>query len=187
MEQAMNKYQSPYRMRTKKIEVNKKAFKYWSKFVRQTVISAVILTIVIACENVEVIANSEIWNRATEMVKSDLDVEQMKNGFEWGLEYVKTAVPGIMESQPDEMSESDETGDETNLGITEEMTKVSEVDPTEGMTQEEKDIYNIVKATTILRPLNGEITSPFGDRVDPITNNILYIQGLILLRLLVHR
>ena len=169
MEQVINKYQSPYRMRTKKIEVDKKALKYWEKFIKQTIISAGILAIVIACENVEVIAKSEIWNRATEIVKSDINVEQVKNGIEWGIEYVKVSVPGILNT---EMStEADEVENTNTIETVEEVTpKIPEVDPTEGMTQEEKDIYNIVKATTILRPLNGEITSPFGERIDPITN-----------------
>ena len=166
MEQVINKYQSPYRMRTRKVEVDKKAIRYWSKFVKQTIISAGVLAAIIACENVEVIANSEIWNKATEMVKSDLNVEQVKNGLEWGIEYVKVAVPEILNSENTKVEENIEKIEPT----IEVKEVIPEVDPTEGMTQEEKDIYNITKATTVIRPLNGEITSPFGDRIDPITN-----------------
>lgn len=166
MEQAINRYQSPYRMQSRKIEVDKKAIKYWSKFVKQTIISAVILATVIACENVEVIANSEIWNKATEMAKRDLNIEQVRSGIEWGIEYVKVAVPEIINSQTEEKEEHPVVDtSETNVETIE-----LKVEPTLNMTQEEKDIYNIVKATTIMRPLNGEITSPFGDRIDPVTN-----------------
>ena len=168
MEQTINKYQSPYRTQTRKIEVDKKAIKYWSKFVKQTIVSAGILGVIIACENVEVIANSEIWNKATEIVKSDVKVEQVKSGLERGIEYIKVAVPGILNT---EGKNNDIKQDTVNEVLEEDIQPIiPEVDPTEGMTQEEKDIYNIVKATTILRPLNGEITSPFGDRIDPITN-----------------
>jgi len=165
MEQAINRYQSPYRTQTRKLEVDKKAIKYWSKFVKQTIISAGILLIVIACENVEVIANSEIWNKATEIAKSDIKVEEVKYGIERGIAYVKTAIPGILNQET--KSVMSEENIETT--ILEEKVEEPEVDPTEGMTQEEKDIYNILKATTVLRPLNGNITSPFGDRIDPIT------------------
>ena len=169
MEQAINRCQSPYRTRTRKIEVDKKAIKYWGKFVKQTIISAGILLVVIACENVEVIANSEIWNKATEIAKSDLNVEQVKNGIEWGIEYVKIAVPEILNGEP-KNDEGVQVNSQAAVVPEEVEQVVPEADPTENMTQEEKDIYNIVKATTVLRPLNGEITSPFGDRIDPITN-----------------
>lgn len=167
MEQVINKYQSPYRMNTKKVEVDKKVVKFWGKFVKQTIISAGILAIVIACENVEVIASSEFWNKATTIVKTDLSVEQVKDGIERGIEYVKTSVPAIA-NQELQTDIENKSASESELELVEE--KAFEVDPTEGMTQEEKDIYNILKATTILRPLNGETTSPFGDRIDPITN-----------------
>ena len=148
MEQAINRYQSPYRMQSRKIEVDKKAIKYWSKFVKQTIISAVILATVIACENVEVIANSEIWNKATEMAKRDLNIEQVRSGIEWGIEYVKVAVPEIINSQTEEKEEHPVVDtSETNVETIE-----LKVEPTLNMTQEEKDIYNIVKATTIMRP-----------------------------------
>ncbi len=173
MEQVINRYQSPYRTGARRVEADRKVIKYWGKFVKQTIISAVILGTVIACENVEVIANSDIWNKATEIVKSDINIEQVRNGIEWGIEYVKIAVPEILnsestETKTQEVSQQAEVA-ETSTTVVEEAPE-PEVDPTEGMTQGEKDIYNIVKATTILRPLNGEITSTFGDRVDPVTS-----------------
>ena len=173
MEQVINRYQSPYRTGARRVEADRKVIKYWGKFVKQTIISAVILGTVIACENVEVIANSDIWNKATEIVKSDINIDQVRNGIEWGIEYVKIAVPEILNSEStetkiQEVSQQAEVA-ETSTTVVEEAPE-PEVDPTEGMTQGEKDIYNIVKATTILRPLNGEITSTFGDRVDPVTS-----------------
>lgn len=167
MEQAINRYQSPYRMQNRKIEVDKKAIKYWGKFVKQTIVSAGILAIVITCENVEVIANSEIWTKATEIAKSDLNIEQVKNGIERGIEYVKIVAPEMAGTKKEMQSETLNV-EEVNIENVEPIEP--KADPTINMTQEEKDIYNILKATTILRPLNGEITSPFGDRVDPITN-----------------
>jgi len=167
MEQAINRYQSPYRMQSRKIEVDKRTLKYWEKFIKQTIISAGILASVIACENIEVISNSEAWNKVTEIAKSDLKIEHVRSGLEKGIEYVKVAVPKIVNSKIESV-EGEQQVVETVANINE--TVEPEVDPTINMTQEEKDIYNIVKATTILRPLNGEITSSFGDRVDPITN-----------------
>lgn len=166
MEQVINKYQSPYRVRTRKIEVDKKIVNYWEKIIKQTIISAVVLIVVITCENLEVIANSEIWNKATEIAKSDLNVEQVKDGIEWGIERVKIVVPDLLNLE----NEDEKVLETSSDAIVEEKEETIEVDPTINMTQEEKDIYNILKATTILRPLNGEITSEFGDRVDPITN-----------------
>lgn len=168
MEQVINRYQSPYRTGSRKIEIDKKAVKFWGRFVKQTIISAGILSSVIACENVDAIANSEFWNKATMFAKSDINIEQVRNGLEWGIEYVKVAVPEILNSDEKVGQENVQEAISNDVIEVEESSE-PEVDPTEGMTQEEKDIYNIVKATTILRPLNGEITSRFGDRVDPIT------------------
>jgi len=167
MEQVINRYQSPYRTGARKIEVDKKAIKYWGKFVKQTIISASILGVIMACENLPVIANSEIWNKATEFAKTDVNVDQIRNGIEWGVEYAKVLIPEILNNES--LEAKSETADETIVESVVEENQVPEVDPTEGMTQEEKDIYNILKSTTILRPVNGEVTSPFGDRVDPVT------------------
>lgn len=170
MEQTINRYQSPYRVRTRKIENNIKIAKYWSKFVRQTIISGGIVAILLCCENVEAIKTSAVWTKVTDFVKSDVSVEQVKNGFVWGMDYIKVSMPEIFSNEVN-----------TNNAILEDF-KVEEeikedvvveepvVDPTIGMTQEEKDVYNILASTTVIRPLNGEITCPFGDRVDPITN-----------------
>ncbi len=167
MEQIINRYQSPYRTGARKIEVDKKAIKYWGKFVKQTIISASILGVIMACENLPVIANSEIWNKATEFAKTDVNVDQIRNGIEWGVEYAKVLIPEILNSE--DVAEQNETINETIVEPVIEEPEIPEVDPTEGMTQEEKDIYNILKSTTILRPVNGEVTSPFGDRIDPVT------------------
>ncbi len=181
MEQVINRYQSPYRTGARRIEADRKVIKCWGKFVKQTIISAAILGTVIACENVEVIANSDIWNKATEIAKSDINIDQVRNGIEWGIEYIKIAVPEILnpestETKTSEVSQQAEAV-EVSTSVAEEIPE-PEADPTEGMTQGEKDIYNIVKATTILRPLNGEITSTFGDRIDPVTSKYTLHTGI---------
>lgn len=169
MEQVINRYQSPYRTGARRIEVDKKAIKYWGKFVKQTIISASILGVIMACENLPAIANSEIWSKATEFARTDVNVNQIRNGIEWGVEYAKILIPEILNN--DDLNEKNETVAEAIVEPVIEEADNPEVDPTEGMTQEEKDIYNILRSTTILRPVNGEITSPFGNRVDPVTKN----------------
>ena len=96
MEQVINRYQSPYRTGARKIEVDKKAIKYWGKFVKQTIVSASILGIIMVCQNFSVIANSEIWNKATEIAKTDVSMDQVRNGIEWGVEYAKVLIPEIL-------------------------------------------------------------------------------------------
>ena len=82
------------------------------------------------------------------MAKRDLNIEQVRSGIEWGIEYVKVAVPEIINSQTEEKEEHPVVDtSETNVETIE-----LKVEPTLNMTQEEKDIYNIVKATTIMRP-----------------------------------
>lgn len=169
MEQVINRYQSPYRMNARKMEVDNKAFKYWGKFVKQSIISAGILIIGISCKNISFISNSAVWNKVVAIAKSDLTVEQIKSGIEWGVEYARVSGPELLGIENKESVKVDNVDVGSEILAT-EIEQEPEVDPTYGMTQNEKDIYNILRATTILRPLNGEITSPFGDRIDPITN-----------------
>lgn len=169
MEQTINRYQSPYRTRSSKNYNGDKLLKHWYKFVKQTIISGAILGVLFFCENVEVIAESGVWNKATEFVQSDISVEQVKNGLSWGLEYIKLSAPDVF-SNSESIQASSVVNNEVNE-VKEDIIETQKVvvDPTEGMTQEEKDIYNILSSTTILRPVNADITSEFGDRVDPIT------------------
>ena len=170
MEQTINRYQSPYRTRTKTTYNEKKIVKYWYKFIRQTIISGGILAVFLCCENVEGISSSSAWDTAIKMVSSDISVEQVKSGVSQGVEYIKTYAPNVFFEET--MVDSEELEDKENLdtdeSINEEVAE-EKVDPTINMTQSEKDIYNILSKTTILRPVNSEITSSFGDRIDPIT------------------
>jgi len=92
-------------------------------------------------------------------------VEDIKTQVNRGLEFV-----GIVKSNevlvPEVPVESEVEIQEPQVVEEEQEEKV---DPTVNMTQEEKDIYHILASTSVLRPVNGELTSDFGGRVDPIT------------------
>jgi len=171
MEQTIGRYQSPYRTHLKTTYKEKKIMKYWYKFIRQTIISGSILAIFLCCEKVEGISNSAFWDTAIKMVTSDISVEQVKTGVSQGVEYIKTYAPNVFIEENEVNNE--ELKDKEKLNTDESANKEAmveeKIDPTINMTQSEKDVYNILSATTILRPVNSEITSPFGDRIDPIT------------------
>lgn len=163
MEQTIRRAQSPYRVGNRKNEFSDKIIKYWSKFVVQTIISAIILVGVLYCRSVNAITTSAFWEKTTDILENDLSIEDMKNGINKGLEYVKVIIP--------EFLEVNENSDviEKNEVINDEEKSSIEDDKTKNMTEEEKDIYDILKVMTVLRPVNGEISSNFGDRIDPIT------------------
>jgi len=171
MEQTIGRYQSPYRTRTKTTYNEKKIMKYWYKFIRQTIISGGILAVFLCCENVEGISNSPVWDTAIKMVSSDISVEQVKSGVSQGVEYIKTYAPNVFfeENEVNGGELEDKEKLDTDESTNEEEVVEENLDPTINMTQSEKDIYNILSKTTILRPVNSEITSSFGDRIDPIT------------------
>ena len=171
MEQTISRYQSPYRTRTKTTYNEKKIMKCWYKFIRQTIISGGILAVFLCCENVEGISNSAVWDTAIKMVSSDISVEQVKSGVSQGVEYIKAYAPNVFFEENEDKSVELEDKKELNTDESINNLEVLEEkpDPTINMTQSEKDIYNILSKTTILRPVNSEITSSFGDRIDPIT------------------
>ena len=160
MEQTIRRAESPYRNSSRRVETTGKLLEYWSKLVMQTIISAVILVAVLYCRSVEAITTSAFWETTTNMMENDISVEDMRRGIEWGIEQVKIIVPEFLETQ------------EANTIITdkEEKNKSIEEKPLE-ISQDIKDIQDVLKVTTVLRPVNGEISSNFGERVDPSSKN----------------
>lgn len=169
MEQTMKRVESPYRTGNKRIERNEKLIGYWSKFVIQTIISAVILAIFLYCRSVEAITTSAFWKTTTNMLESDISVEEMKKKVEWGIEKVKIIIPEFLESE--EVKEGTKNNTDTIYKEDKNEELREEIDSDKIVNQEDKDIQDILKATTVLRPVKGEISSNYGDRVDPKSGN----------------
>ena len=128
--------------------------KYWEKFVFQTIASAAILATVMCCRNIELVVNSSVWQSAVRVAQVDYTVEDIKMHVNKGLEFVgvvKMAEPVVKQ---------DALVDEPQINMESEVKSEPEVvvDPTENMTQEEKDVYHILAST-----------SDFGGRIDPFT------------------
>lgn len=173
MEQTIRRVQSPYRTGNRRNEPNERVLKYWSKFVIQTIVSAVILVTLLYCRSVEAITTSKFWEQTTNILENDVSLEDMKKGLEWGFERVKVIIPEFLETEENVEADGNNIVN-TDIEVKSEEEKLKdekiiEDDSIKNMTQEEKDIHNILKVTTVLRPVNGEITSKFGDRIDPIT------------------
>lgn len=174
MEQTIRRVESPYRVQARKSESTERIVKYWSKFIVQTIISAIILVAFLYCRSVNAITTSAFWEKTTAILENDISVEDMKNGIEKGMEYVRIIIPKLVENEEiknveienENQNVEDKVEDKINVV---EPPQDSQVEDTKNMTQEEKDVYEILKVMTVLRPVNGEISSPFGDRVDPIT------------------
>lgn len=169
MEQTISKYrvQSPYRTRSVNKCQKQRILKYWEKFVFQTIASAAVLATVMCCKNIEMVVNSPVWENAVKFAQIDYTVEDIRVNVNRGLELV-----GIAKATEAVVAQSSLNEDVKPLSDLEPKIepKVEEVqDPTMNMTQEEKDIYQILASTSVLRPVNGELTSKFGERVDPIT------------------
>lgn len=174
MEQTIRRVESPYRVQARKSESAERIVKYWSKFIVQTIISAIILVAFLYCRSVNAITTSAFWEKTTALLENDISVEDMKSGIEKGMEYVRVIIPKLVENeeiknveiQSENQNVEDKVEDKINVV---EPPQDSQVEDTKNMTQEEKDVYEILKVMTVLRPVNGEISSSFGDRVDPIT------------------
>lgn len=167
MEQAIKRYESPYRTGNKKMEKGGKIIRCWSKFAMQTVISIMILVVSLYCRSVEAITTSTLWKATANILENDISVEEMRKGIEWGIEQVKIIIPEFLETE--NIKETGNNNVETNI---DEKNKKEEVeDDTKIKDQEQKDIQDILKVTTVLRPVKGEISSGYGDRIDPSNGN----------------
>lgn len=174
MEQTIRRVESPYRVQARKSESAERIVKYWSKFIVQTIISAIILVAFLYCRSVNAITTSAFWEKTTALLENDISVEDMKSGIEKGMEYVRVIIPKLVENEEiknvEIQSENQNVEDNVeNKANAVEPPQDSQTNETKNMTQEEKDVYEILKVMTVLRPVNGEISSSFGDRVDPIT------------------
>ena len=173
MEQTIRRVQSPYRTGNRKNEANEKVSKYWTKFVMQTIISAVILVTFLYCRSVNAITTSTFWEKTTDILDNDVSMEDMKKGIEWGIECVKVMVPEFLTEEGNIKVSGDNiiNSESENNEVKSESLNLANEEITSDINQGEEDIRNILKVMTVLRPVKGEISSKFGERVDPITKN----------------
>ena len=161
---------------------NKKDVKLLKKMIIQIAISLVIYLIIYVIQNNNYIFSEEFLKKANELLSYDINFGQMyentKQNIESNIKKIKDkqtndgAIGGANENEIEE-NKTEETSTENTGNI--EDTTTGENKPNEEQTQtlsqEEQDIANIKATTTFIKPVDGTISSRFGQR-EPTTSTV---------------
>lgn len=161
---------------------NKKDVKLLKKMIIQIAISLVIYLIIYVIQNNNYIFSEEFLKKANELLSYDINFEQMyeniKQNIESNIQKIKDkqtndgAIGGANENEIEE-NKAEETSTENTENIEDTAADGSKAneEQTQTLSQEEQDIANIKSTTTFIKPVEGTISSQFGQR-EPTTSTV---------------
>ncbi len=161
---------------------NKKDVKLLKKMIIQIAISLVIYLIIYVIQNNNYIFSEEFLKKANELLSYDINFEQMyeniKQNIESNIQKIKDkqtndgAIGGANENEIEE-NKTEETSTENTENIEDTAADESKAneEQTQTLSQEEQDIANIKATTTFIKPVEGIISSQFGQR-EPTTSTV---------------
>lgn len=161
-----------------KVSVNeKKDIKLLRKMIIQIVICVVIYLAVYAVQHNEYVFSEDFVNKANEILSYDTNFIEL-------YEIIKNQVMRFLEQGKDENTEQQTQEQQTQEPVTDGETKQeanieaiggAEQTPEElkieNLSQEEQDIQNIKKTSSFVKPVEGIISSRYGQR-DTATGNV---------------
>ena len=161
---------------------NKKDVKLLKKMIIQIAISLVIYLIIYVIQNNNYIFSEEFLKKANELLSYDINFGQMyeniKQNIESNIQKIKDkqtndgAIGGANENELEE-NKTEETSTENTENIEDTAADESKAneEQTQTLSQEEQDIANIKATTTFIKPVEGTISSQFGQR-EPTTSTV---------------
>lgn len=173
---------------------NKKDIKLLKKIIIQIVVSLLIYFVIYIIQNNNYIFSEEFLKKTNEILSYDMNFtqiyENIKQNIEQGINKIKgdnqeiventensdeniienndeSAIGGAEENITEETNETqnDEQSNIDNVETSEENTNIAE------LSQEEQDIANIKATTTFIKPVEGTISSRYGQR-EPTTSTV---------------
>ena len=163
---------------------NKKDVKLLKKMIIQIIESLLIYLIVYIIQNNNYIFSEEFLKKTNDILSYDINFVQIyqnvKQNVEQGIKQIKEQNQGIVENTEENneniIENSNENINENAIGgaeenITENTSQIQNNEQITELSQEEKDITNIKATTTFIKPIEGTITSKFGQR-EPTTSSV---------------
>ena len=169
---------------------NKKDIKLLRKMIIQIALSLLIYSIIYIIQNNNYIFSKDFLNKANEILSYDMNFEQIYENTkisisEWITDMKKNMTQkenGIVTNNENEINnesmqnkqENETNNQETNgIGgaIEEQQTSTENLNETQEQSQEEKDIAKIKATTTLIKPIEGTISSKYGQR-EPTTATV---------------
>ena len=159
------------------------------KLVKQFIICLLIYICFYMAKNVPNLVPQEVMNKITDTLEYDINVQELYENFK-GI-YKKENQDENVENKEEEqlpqetLSATDSDGEWNEVAQNEEKQAKSqqqEEENTEGLTQMEIDARYIKKNYSLIKPLEGEITSRFGPRNPEVPTVPKYHTGIDIAR-----
>lgn len=157
------------------------------KLVKQFIICLLIYICFYMAKNVPNLIPQEVMNKITDTLEYDINVQELYENFKGS--YKKENQDENVENKEEEqlpqetLSATDSDGESNEVAQKEEKSEeTQEEENTEGLTQMEIDARYIKKNYSLIKPLEGEITSRFGPRNPEVPTVPKYHTGIDIAR-----
>ena len=170
---------------------NKKDIKLLKKMVIQIILSLLIYGIIYIIQNNNYIFSEEFLKKANEILSYDMNFSQMYQDIKSNIEKETLNIKNNLQKNDNqqgitnlENNIQNETEQGAIGGANEQETNTTDVnsnqnnpeennsqESTQELSQEEKDINNIKATTTYIKPIEGTISSKYGQR-EPTTSTV---------------
>lgn len=154
---------------TVNISEDKKDVKLLKKMIIQILVCVSIYLVIYTIQNSEYVFSKDFINKVNEVLSYDTNFVEIYNNIKNGLQNI---FQKDIENTPEEGKEENVI-DQTAIGGAEGDTEVNEKtvenaenteEKPEELSQTAQDIINIKNTTSFIKPVEGVITSPFGQR-----------------------
>ena len=159
---------------TYKENKNKKDFILFKKLIIQIIVCLIIYTAVYVVKNSNYIFSEQFLEKANEILSYDIDIEKYCNAM---LDYfnsnknLQEDSNIVKEQNQIEQNNTQEIITDENIGGANEEQVKTEEQNIQNLSQMEIDAMNIKNTYSLIKPLEGTITSRFGQR-DPTTPTV---------------
>lgn len=159
---------------TYKEKKNKKDFTLFKKLIIQIIVCLIIYIAVYVVKNSNYIFSEQFLEKANEILSYDIDLEKYCNvmlDYFNSNENMQEDSNNIEEQNQTEQDNTQEITTDENIGGANEEEVKTEEQNTQNLSQMEIDAMNIKNTYSLIKPLEGTITSRFGQR-DPSTPTV---------------
>ena len=155
----------------------KKDIKLLKKMIIQILVCMVLYLIVYTIQNNSYVFSEDFINKANEILSYDTNFSEiynnLKNGILSLLPKENNEVVNVEENNNTQNEQNNELQNSIGGAVEENSNEVNteEIEPKQELSQTEQDIINIKNTTTFIKPVEGVISSKFGNR-ETATGNV---------------
>lgn len=155
----------------------KKDIKLLKKMIIQILVCMVLYLIVYTIQNNSYVFSEDFINKANEILSYDTNFSEiynnLKNGILSLLPKENNEVVNVKENNNTQNEQNNELQNSIGGAVEENSNEINteEIEPKQELSQTEQDIINVKNTTTFIKPVEGVISSKFGNR-ETATGNV---------------